>query len=135
MKLAIAAAALLAIGACQQAPAAPETGVYSGVFRKGFEQSHFYPADPAHCGTWWMSIESEDDHALLEAYARGEGRGRAIVVRITVEGELRGPVDFGFLPPFVQSLHVARLVSAEPASEEDFLGVVESSRACRDAEG
>lgn len=135
MKLAIAAAALLAIGACQQAPAAPETGVYSGVFRKGFEQSHFYPAGPARCGPWWMSIESEDDHALLEAYARGEGRGRAIVARITVEGELRGPVDFGFLPPFDQSLHVSRLVSAEPISDEAFLEAVDASRACRDAEG
>lgn len=126
---------LLATGACQQAPAAPETSVYSGVFRKGFEQSHFYPADPARCGPWWMSIESEDDHALLEAYARGEGRGRAIVVRVTVEGELRGPVDFGLLPPFDQSLHVSRLVSAEPISDEAFLEVVDASRACRDAEG
>lgn len=132
--MAVVAVALLAIGACQQAPAAPETGVYSGVFRKGFEQSHFYPADPARCGPWWMSIEGEDDHARLEAYARGEGRGRAVVVRVTVEGDLRGPVDFGFLPRFAQSLHVSRLVSAEPISDEAFTAAVEADRACRDEE-
>lgn len=132
MRMAVAAAALLVIGACQQAPAAPEMGVYAGVFRKGFEQSHFYSADPARCGPWWMSIESEEDYVRLDAYARGEGRGRAVVVRVTVEGDLRGPVDFGFLPPFVQSLHVSRLVSAEPVSDEAFLAAVEASRTCRD---
>jgi hypothetical protein len=110
----------------------PEAGIYSGVFRKGFEQSHFYPADPATCGPWWMRIESEEDHARLETHARGEGRGRAVVVRVTVEGDLRGPVDFGFLAPFAQSLRVSRLVSAEPFSDEAFSAAVEASRACRD---
>lgn len=80
-----------------------------------------------------MIIESENDHVLLDAYARGEGRGRVVVVRVTVEGDLRGPVDFGFLPPFVQSLHVSRVVSAETVSDEGFLAAVEASRTCRDA--
>lgn len=78
-----------------------------------------------------MTIESEEDHARLETYARGEGRGRAVVVRVTVEGDLRGPVDFGFLPRFAQSLHVSRLVSAEPVSDEAFSAAVQASRACR----
>lgn len=132
--MAVAAAALLAIGACQQAAAVSVMGVYSGVFRKGFEQSHFYSANPANCGPWWMSIESEEDHVRHDAYARGEGRGRAVVVRVTVEGDLRGPVDFGFLPSFAQSLHASRLVSAEPVSDEAFLAAIEASRTCRDAQ-
>lgn len=130
MKCVSIAGPILLLMSCQQPPAGTESAVYTGLYRKGFEQSDFYLSRSGACGPWWVTIESEEDFLQLETHARGEGCGRAVVVRMTVEAEQRGPVDFGFRPRFEDSLNVTGIVSAEPVSDETFSAATEAARAC-----
>ncbi len=128
----VAGLILMTAGACESRPPSdifgvPVKAVFAGYLRQGFEQSDFYPVDNVSAGPWWVTME-EGARAGLEKFARGEGRGRVIVVQVLVQAKETGPVDFGFREPFANSLHVNEVLSAEPMSDAAFQDVLRRAR-------
>ncbi len=94
-----------------------DTQIHSGLFRQGFEQSVFYPDTGA--GPWWFTYDG-DLWSQIEAFATGTGRGVAVVVRLEVEGVLSAPGEYGHLGSYDRELITSRIISIEPASQDEF---------------
>ena len=71
------------------APEAPEPETFMGIYRSGFEMSHFYTMDGQ--GPWWLSAEGEAWEKLQSFYVERPGRGGGITVAMTVTGYLKDP--------------------------------------------
>jgi len=82
---------------------------YRGIYRSGFEMSHFYTMDGE--GPWWLEAEGDVWQRLQAFYVEAPGRGGGITVALTVtayleevENDLAGVGDLQ---------HRIRLVSIE----------------------
>lgn len=94
------------------------SGVFSGVYRQGFEQSDFYTA--AGAGPYWLDAEPEAWSRLMSYRNDAPGRASAVIVRLTVEGELRPHHDDPLGRPYSGHLHVSRIIEIEAIPAERF---------------
>ena len=87
--------------------AAPDAGVWRGVYESGFETSRFRPCDQPDA-RWWLVPNgemAEQVAELLDTYG-GDGRGRWVAVEATVEGTLGDAGQWGHLGDYDRELTV-----------------------------
>lgn len=106
----------LVLAACQSVPASQE---YSGVYRRGFEQSMFLADDGG--GPYWLTAGEADWTRIGVFEQQRPGRGSFTAVRLKVRGRLT-PFD---LPEDVVAKHAATLaveeiLLIEPIADEVF---------------
>ncbi len=98
---------------------APETEIYSGIYHRGFEASHFYSSDGQ--GPWWVETNSEADEKLSPFFVDEPGRSGRITVALQVEGWLSDEVaDLAHLGSFQKILHIVSIESVRALSREEF---------------
>jgi hypothetical protein len=59
-----------------------ETMTYMGIYKSGFEMSHFYTMDGE--GPWWLESTDELHEKLQSFYVERPGRGSGVTVAMTV---------------------------------------------------
>lgn len=55
---------------------------YMGIYRSGFEMSHFYTMDGE--GPWWLEAKDNDWETLQSYFVEGPGRSGGVTVALTV---------------------------------------------------
>ena len=107
--------------------AAPATSTFQGIYRSGFEQSHFYTMDGD--GPWWLEASEEVWETLQSYHVDGPGRSGGVTVALIVQGHL-GAVDDGIrnLTKAEKTIHVTTLDSIRALSPEEFELVLKSIR-------
>lgn len=109
----------LRFGACLDWPEAAG-GVYSGVYRRGFEQSAFYTDDDR--GPFWLEADGAALERIRAFETGGDGRGASVTVRLRVVATLH-PFDPGLMPivgPHEARMVVSEVLTIEPISGEAF---------------
>lgn len=97
----------------------PETKTYQGIYRSGFEMSHFYTMDGE--GPWWMETTGEDHEKLQSYFVERPGRAGGITVALTVNAYLSpAGVDFDHLGSIDNKLHVVSIDAVRQLSLEEF---------------
>ncbi len=98
---------------------------YMGIYKSGFEMSHFYTMDGQ--GPWWLEMTDEDDEKLQSYYVERPGRGGGITVAMTVSAYLNdiGP-GFNHLGPIDKKLHIVSIGSVRQLSLEEFDQVLQT---------
>ena len=114
---AIAASCSAADTAADSDATASETSQYSGWYRRSFEQSAFWTDDGD--GPWWLTADGEAWETLMEHHVDGPGRGGRTTVRLTVEGMLSAPGQYGHLGAYARELTVERVIEIKPVSAEE----------------
>lgn len=96
-----------------------ETKSYSGIYKSGFEMSHFYTMDGQ--GPWWLESNAGDWEMLQSFYVEGPGRSGGVTVAMTIKAYVSaiGP-GFNHLAPIETKIHVVSIDSIRPLSEEEF---------------
>jgi hypothetical protein len=120
-RIALLAVGLLVVAACASGPRS-----WTGIYRQGFEQSHFYPDTGG--GPWWVTWDGDVLGDRLEPFRTGEGRGRVALVRLTVTGELSRDDLPNFLGPFGAGVKVTEATGFSQATEADFTAAVTAGR-------
>ncbi len=93
--------------------------VYSGIYHRGFETSHFYSSDGQ--GPWWVETSSEADQVLDPFLMDGPGRSSGIRVALKVNGRLSEDVTgLAHLGSFQKRLHIVSIESVRGLSLEEF---------------
>ena len=92
---------------------------FMGIYKSGFEMSHFYTMDGQ--GPWWLETTDEDHEKLQSYYVERPGRGGGITVAMTVSAYLNeiGP-GFNHLAPIDKKIHVVSIDSVRQLSLEEF---------------
>ncbi|MCW5716872.1 MAG: hypothetical protein KIS68_03460 [Bauldia sp.] len=109
----------LQFGACLDWPATAGE-VYSGIYRRGFEQSAFYTDDGR--GPFWLEADEAATAQFLAFETEGESRGASVTLRMRVVATLQ-PFDPTLTPivgPHEARLVVSELLAIEPISDEAF---------------
>jgi len=109
----------LRFGVCLEWPATAGE-VYSGVYRRGFEQSAFYTNDGR--GPLWLEADEAITAQILAFETEGEGRGASVALRLRVVGTLE-PFDAALVPivgPHEARLVVSEVLAIEPISDDAF---------------
>lgn len=108
--------------------AIPEgAAIYYGVFRSGFEASHFYTYDGQ--GPWWLIADNDTWPSLQAHYVDGPGRSGGVLVSLTVVGQLEAPSSsLDHIGKFAHSLRTLSVSDVEPITREAFDAVAAKSR-------
>lgn len=104
---------------------APATQQFSGIYRSGFEASHFYTMDGR--GPWWLEADTDDSERLAAFDVDGPGRAGGVRAALIVEGWLDEPGDaLDHIGAFEYRLNVVSIESVRGLSETDFDLVLDS---------
>ena len=98
---------------------------FNGIFRGGFEASHFYTMDGQ--GPWWLEASEADWDRINDSYVHGPGRAGGVRVAMAVDGwleETGGELEYLGIDQY--RIHVVSIDSIRPLSEEEFDMVLES---------
>ncbi len=98
---------------------------YSGIFKSGFEMSHFYTMDGQ--GPWWLESNDSDWQTLQSYYVEGPGRSGGVTVALQIEAYVSeiGP-GFNHLAPIGTKIHVVSINSIRSLSEDEFGQLLEA---------
>lgn len=105
----------------------PDVRQWQGIYRSGFEMSHFHTMDGQ--GPWWLEA-GESDWATLQSHAvDGPGRSGGVTVALSVRGYLE-EADPGLkdLTGTDKKIHLTAIESIRPLSPEEFDRVLEAVR-------
>jgi len=102
-------------------PAVPITS-FSGIYRRGFEASHFYTTDGR--GPWWAETSADADERLASYHTEGPGRSGGITVALKVSGWLSKDVDdLAHLGSFENRIHIVSIDSIRNLEGDEFEAV------------
>lgn len=110
-------------------PAEPPAEVrqFDGIFRSGFEASHFYTMDGQ--GPWWLEANDADWQRINESYVDGPGRAGGVTVAMSVSGWLEEIGDeLAHVGIDGYRLHVESIEGMRVLSEEEFELVLQTVR-------
>lgn len=100
-------------------PVSRETKTYRGIYRSGFEMSHFYSMDGE--GPFWLESNDSDWETLQSHFVDGPGRSGGVTVALTMDAYVSDiGSDFGHLGPIEQKIHVVSIDAIRPISQEEF---------------
>jgi hypothetical protein len=94
------------------------TGIYSGYYRQGFEQSDFYTLEGD--GPWWVDAGEIEWDTFMAHMVPAPGRGTTVTLRMTVEGDLQTGGGYGHAGRYDKRLFVTRVVAIEPIAAERY---------------
>lgn len=126
----VAPGPVTAPAAVAELPAAPEALVapleaavpieqFSGIYRGGFESSHFYTMDGQ--GPWWLEADNASWQRIQALYDDEPGRAGGVHLALIVNGRLEqtnGELDFLGIDGF--RLHVSSIESMRELTGEEF---------------
>ena len=96
-----------------------EVRQFNGIFRAGFESSHFYTMDGE--GPWWLEASDADWQRLNEPATDGPGRAGGVTLALTVTGWLEDIGDeLAYLGIDGYRLHVVTIEAMRVLSQEEF---------------
>lgn len=101
------------------AAALPVAEPFSGIYRGGFEQSHFYTMDGR--GPWWLEADDAVWQQIQALYEDGPGRAGGVHAGLIVNGwleETGGELDYLGIDRF--RLHVTSIESIRELTPEEF---------------
>lgn len=104
-----------------------ETKKYMGIYRSGFEMSHFYTMDGE--GPWWLEAKDTDWERLQSFHVEGPGRSGGVTVALTMDAYLEeiGP-GFNHLGAIDKKIHVESIDALRGLSREEFERVLTTIR-------
>ena len=98
---------------------------FGGIFRGGFEASHFYTMDGQ--GPWWLEAGDADWERINASYVDGPVRSGGVRVELTANGWLEDTGgEFEYLGIDDYRFHVVSIESIRALSEQEFDLVLDS---------
>jgi hypothetical protein len=103
----------------ETAPGAPTIRQYSGIFRGGFEASHFYTMDGE--GPWWLVAEGAIRDRIYASFVDGPGRAGGVTVALTANGWLEETGgEFEYLGIDEYRFHIESVEGIRALTAEEF---------------
>lgn len=103
----------------------PQVETFMGIYRSGFEMSHFYTMDGR--GPWWLEAKDEAFGNLQSFYVERPGRAGGITVAITLQGYLEDAgEDLAAVGSFDHRLQVVSIESIRGLDLEEFEQVLQA---------
>lgn len=109
------------------AEAVPDIQSFQGIYRSGFETSHFYTMEGQ--GPWWLEASESDWEKLQSFHVDGPGRSGGVTVALSVQGYL-GEVDAGIksLAGAEKKIQITAIDSIRALTTEEFELVLKTIR-------
>lgn len=96
----------------------PPYQTFRGVFRSGFETSHFFPLEGS--GTMWADTAPDAWEQLQRHLVMRPGRGSRVLVAITFQGYREDEGGYGHASNYGSLVFIERIEAIRPLSDEEF---------------
>ncbi|GJL97989.1 MAG: hypothetical protein DHS20C06_18060 [Hyphobacterium sp.] len=97
----------------------PPIETFTGVYKSGFEASHFYPLEGG-TGPWWLEADGDRWETLQSYLVRRPGRGSTVTVMLGVTGWRDTDGGYGHLGVFDTSIYIESIETIRAITPEEF---------------